>query len=142
MPPAQHKTNSSQEIKTIQNPIVRTILIVVGSISLILGLIGVLLPILPTTPFIILAAACFARSSQKFYDLLYGNRFFGKILRDYRDKKGLALKYKIYILAMLWITLSSSAIFIVNVLWLRIFLFAVAIAVSIHILRFKTLKTD
>ena len=108
--------------------------------SLILGIIGIILPVLPTTPFVILAAACFARSSQKFYDWLYSSRLFGKILRDYRDKKGLKLQYKIYILTMLWVTMLSTTIFLIDSLILRIMLMSIAIAVTVHILRFKTLK--
>ena len=129
------------KIKKLKNPIIRIMLIVLGFIFLIIGIIGIILPVLPTTPFIILAAACFARSSQKFYDRLYGNRFFGKILRNYRDKNGLALKYKIYILTMLWLTLISSAIFFTNSIIVRIILFSIAVAVTIHISRFKTLKS-
>ncbi len=132
--------NSKHKIKIFDNPLIRIILIIAGFVSLLLGIIGAILPILPTTPFVILAAVCFGRSSQKFYDWLYSNRFFGKILMDYRDRNGLELKYKIYILTMLWITITSSAIFIVTVLWLRILLFAIAIGVTIHISRFKTLK--
>jgi uncharacterized protein len=127
-------------INAFKNPVIRTILLVSGFIFLILGVIGAILPILPTTPFIILAAACFARSSQKFYDLLYNNKFFGKVLRDYRDKKGLVLKYKIYILTMLWLTLSSTAIFFTDSIIVRMILFSIAIGVTIHISRYKTLK--
>ena len=138
---AQQKTTTPKEIRAFKNPVIRTLLIISGIISLVLGVIGILLPVLPTTPFIILAAACFARSSQKFYDLLYGNRFFGKILRDFRDKKGLALKYKAYILTMLWLTLTSTAIFFTDSIIVRIVLLSVAIGVTIHILRYKTLKS-
>jgi len=130
---------SSAPIK-IKNPIIRALLVITGFISLILGIIGIILPVLPTTPFIILAAACFARSSQKFYDWLYGSRLFGKILRDYRDKKGLELKYKIYIPTTLWITMLSTSIFLVDSLILRIMLISIAIAVTVHISKFKTLK--
>jgi hypothetical protein len=126
--------------KIFTNPVIRIVLIVIGFISLVLGIIGVLLPVLPTTPFIILSAACFARSSQRFYDHLYDHRFFGKILRDYRDKKGLALKYKIYILTMLWLTISATAFFVTDLLFVRIILFIIASAVTVHISRFKTLK--
>lgn len=133
--------NSQQtKISPIKNPIIRTLLLIAGFISLILGIIGVILPILPTTPFILVSAAAFARSSQKFHDWLHQNPLFGKLLRDYREKHGLELKYKIYILTILWLTLSSTAIFVVDALALRIMLFSIAIAVTVHISRFKTLK--
>ncbi|MEA3391472.1 MAG: YbaN family protein [Candidatus Marinimicrobia bacterium] len=131
--------NNTNETKS-NNPVLRIVLVVLGFVFLIIGIIGIILPVLPTTPFIILAAACFARSSQKFYDRLYGNRFFGKILKNYRDKKGLALKYKIYILTMLWLTLTSSAIFFTNSIIVRIVLFSIAVAVTVHISRFKMLR--
>ncbi|MCD6447229.1 MAG: YbaN family protein [Candidatus Marinimicrobia bacterium] len=140
MKPLQ-KHNNTNETRISSNLVLRIVLVVLGFIFLIIGIIGIILPVLPTTPFIILAAACFARSSQKFYDRLYGNHFFGKILRNYRDKKGLALKYKIYILTMLWLTLTSSAIFFTNSIIVRIILFSIAIAVTIHISRFKTLRS-
>ena len=137
-PYLQHDNTGKTRISS--NPVLRIVLIVLGLIFLTIGIIGIILPVLPTTPFIILATACFARSSQNFYDRLYGNRIFGKILRDYRDKKGLALKYKIYILTMLWLTLTSTAIFFTDSIIVRILLFSIAIVVTVHILRFKTLK--
>ena len=138
-PYRQH--NNTGKTRISSNPVLRTVLIVLGLIFLIIGIIGIILPVLPTTPFIILAAACFARSSQKFHDRLYGNRFFGKILRNYSDKKGLALKYKIYILTMLWLTLTSTAIFFTHSIIVRILLFSIAVGVTIHISRFKTLQS-
>ena len=122
------------------NPILRIFLLIIAFLSLALGIIGVILPILPTTPFILLSAAIFARTSKKFHDKLYANKLFGKLLRDYKKRKGLALKYKIYILTMLWLTISATAIFAVDILFLRIMLFAIALAVTVHISRFKTLN--
>jgi len=139
-PLQQH--NKTGNTRILSNPVLRIILVILGFIFLILGIIGIILPVLPTTPFIILAAACFARSSQNFHDRLYGNRFFGKILRDYSDKKGMALKYKIYILTMLWLSLTSSAIFFTDSIIVRIVLFSIAVGVTIHISRFKSLKSE
>lgn len=128
------------KITPIQNPLIRLLLIVGGFISLILGIIGIILPILPTTPFILLSAAAFAKSSQKFHDWLYRNKLFGKILCDYQERHGLELKYKIFILTMLWFTIGYSAIFLTDILLVKIILFAIAIAITVHILKFKTLK--
>ncbi|MFA6617792.1 MAG: YbaN family protein [Candidatus Neomarinimicrobiota bacterium] len=129
------------KIKTTGNPIIRNLLIIAGFVSLILGIIGVVLPLLPTTPFILVSAAAFARSSKKFHAWLYKNRFFAKLLIDYQERKGLALRYKIYILIMLWLTITATAILFTDSIIVRLILFFIAIAVTVHISKFKTLKT-
>jgi len=71
---------------------VRVALIVVGTISTALGILGIFVPILPTTPFLLLAAACYSRSSQRFYDWLLNNKYFGNYIRNYLEKKGIPLR--------------------------------------------------
>jgi len=109
-------------------------------LSLCLGIIGIIVPVLPTTPFVLLSAALFARSSDKFYCFLIGNRFFGRIIRDYRDGKGVPLKVKSWAIVILWLTISVSIVFAVDILWVRILLAVIAIAVTIHISTIKGRK--
>ncbi|TFG13423.1 MAG: DUF454 domain-containing protein [Promethearchaeota archaeon] len=112
-----------------------------GYISLALGIIGLFFPILPTTPFLLLATACFARNSEKAYTWLINNRLFGKIIRDYRAGKGLPIKVKIYTLSFLWITIFIS-VFFISILWVQILLLVIASLVSIHVILIKPKKRN
>jgi uncharacterized membrane protein YbaN (DUF454 family) len=118
----------------------RLTLIVCGTICTALGVIGIFVPLLPTTPFLLLAAACYARSSERFYNWLMNNRIFGRYVRDYLEKRGISLKVKIVTLVLLWATIILSAIFATDALWLRILLVSIAVGVTIHILWIRTLK--
>lgn len=118
----------------------RILLTSVGTLFVGIGILGIFLPILPTTPFLLLAAACFARSSQRFYDWLLNNRWFGNYIRNYREGKGLPLKQKVIIIILLWVVIGFSAALAVHVLWVKIVLILIAIGVSIHILSLRTLK--
>ena len=111
-----------------------------GIISFGLGMLGVVLPLLPTTPFLLLSVWCYARSSEKLYYWLIYHRIFGEFIRNYRDKKGIPLKIKIWVLTLLWGTISYSAFVVVDLVWVKILLMIIAIGVSIHILQFPTLK--
>jgi len=119
---------------------VRILLITAGTIFVGLGVLGIFLPVLPTTPFLLLAAACYARSSQRFYRWLLSNRWFGRYIDDYRQKKGMPLKLKLLTVALLWLTILLSVIFAVQSMAVRVILIIIAIGVSIHILSIKTLK--
>ncbi len=120
--------------------LVRAILLVLGTLFLATGTLGIFLPLLPTTPFFLLAAACFARSSKRFYRWLLYNRLFGSYIRNYREGKGIAIRVKIFTLALLWGTITYSAFFVVDALYLRIILLVIAVGVTIHILKTRTLK--
>jgi uncharacterized membrane protein YbaN (DUF454 family) len=111
-----------------------------GALFCVLGAVGVVVPVLPTTPFILLASVCFARSSNRMYRWLFTNGVFGEYLRRYRDGEGLPLPFKIATLTLLWTMLAVSAFFFVptRLWWIRILLLAVGTGVTIHILRVKT----
>lgn len=119
---------------------IRPLLVTFGTIFVGLGIVGIFVPILPTTPFLLLAAACYARSSQRFYHWLLYNRWFGNYIRNYRQKRGIPLKMKVLTISLLWVTIGVSAIFAVQSLVVRIILVLIAIGVSIHVLSIKTLK--
>jgi uncharacterized protein len=124
------------------NPLQRSLYFTAGSVSLALGVLGIPLPLLPTTPFLLLSAWCYARSSQRFYCWLLNHRLFGEYIRDYREKGGVQKKVKITAIALLWVTISISATFAVGLWWVRLLLLGIAIGVSIHILSLKTVKKD
>jgi uncharacterized membrane protein YbaN (DUF454 family) len=143
----EKKANEASAEKNEGNKIVKILLIVAGTISLALGAIGIVLPVLPTTPFLLLAAACYYRSSKRMHRWLLNNKWFGEYIRNYKEGKGLTLKTKITALAMLWVTIEVSAVFMLNrllpeqlVLPMQLIMIAVAIAVSAHILKLPTFK--
>lgn len=116
--------------------------VIFGIISLFLGLLGVFLPLLPTTPFLLLSAALFARSSSKLYTWLINHRIFGKYILSYRDEKSIPLRIKFVSLTMLWGTIMFSIFSIaVGRWWLQLLLFSIAFGVTLHILSLKT-KND
>ena len=120
------------------NQLLRWILITAGTIFVGLGIIGIFLPILPTTPFLLLAAACYARSSKKFYGRLLNNKLFGVYIKNYREGKGVPLKVKIFSISLLWITILFSVFLIIQISWIGIFLIIIAVGVTVHILTIKT----
>lgn len=108
---------------------------------MILGGIGILLPILPTTPFLLLAAWAFLRSSDRLYNWLIHHRVFGYYIKAYVKYKGVEKRHKVFALSMLWLTIGYS-IYLVDKTWLEILLAVIAIAVSIHILSLRTLTKE
>jgi len=120
----------------------RWLLIVAGTLCVILGAIGAVLPLLPTTPFLLLAAACYIRSSPRMYRWLHENRIFGAYLSRYRAGEGLPFKAKVSILLLLWASLSYSSFVALpaRLWWVRLILLGVGIGVTTHILRIKTYR--
>ena len=107
---------------------------------MVLGIIGILLPVLPTTPFLLLAALCYAKSSSRLYNWLLNNRWFGKYITNLREGKGIPLSVKITVITLLWVTIGFSAIFVVHIVLVRIILILIAVGVSAHILSIRTSK--
>ena len=95
----------------IPNRLIRVVLIITGTFFVGLGILGIFLPLLPTTPFLLLAAACYARSSKRFYNWLLNNKWFGNYIKNYRDGKGVPLKVMVLSISLLWITIIFSAVF-------------------------------
>jgi len=123
-----------------RNSLIRKVLIVAGTLFVGLGIVGIFLPILPTTPFLLLAAACYARSSERFYRWLLNHRWFGKYIRTYQEGKGIPVKAKALSISLIWLTIFSSVIFVVHPLIVRIILIVIAIGVTIYLLSLPTLR--
>jgi len=101
-----------------------------------------LVPVLPTTPFLLLAVICYARSSERFYHWLLNNRWFGEYIKNYREGRGIALREKILTLIALWLTVGFTTLFVVSAWWDRLIFLGVAVGVTIHLVRIKTFKRD
>jgi uncharacterized membrane protein YbaN (DUF454 family) len=111
----------------------------IGIISVGLGTAGVFLPLLPTTPFLLLAAACFIRSSDRLYQWLIHNRWFGSYIRNYQEHRALPLRAKVTALILLWATMTYSVFFLVTIKALRVLLLLIATLVTVYLLRLKTM---
>ena len=118
------------------------ILIILGSISLALGVAGIFLPVLPTTPFLLLAASLYLKGSKPLYDRLMAHEHLGTYIRNFQENKAIPLKVKITSVTMIWVTLLYCAFFVAKALWMSLVFIAIATGVTIHILRFKTLKKE
>lgn len=118
----------------------RVLLTAAGLLCVVLAVAGIILPLLPTTPFLLLAAACFSRSSPRLDHWLHHNRVFGRYLSRYRRGEGIPRAAKISIISLLWLSLAASAFLAVpDRLWpLRLVLALIGLGVSIHVLRIKS----
>ena len=117
---------------------IRYLLLISGTIFLFLGIIGIIIPLLPTTPFLLLSAACYARSSTKFYHWLLHNKWFGKYIKYYYEGRGIPLEIKFFTILLLWCTILISIFLFIDLFWVKNILLLIAILVSIHILLIKT----
>ena len=113
------------------------VLIVCGGLLLTLAAVGIVIPVLPTTPFVLLAAGCFSASSPKTYRLLLRSRFFGPYIEHYKNGGGVTKAAKARGIITLWVLLGISAVF-VKVPWLYLLLGAVGIGVTLHLLLIRT----
>ena len=118
----------------------RIIFLFLGILSLVLGIVGVFLPVLPTTPFLLLSATLFLRSSQKLYDWLLSHPYLGEYIRNFKEHKAIPLRVKVVSVSLVWITLLYCALFVALEWWMSAMFIAIALGVSIHILHYKTLN--
>jgi uncharacterized membrane protein YbaN (DUF454 family) len=109
-----------------------------GILSTALGVLGIFLPLLPTVPLLLLAAACFARSSPRCYTWLLDHPRLGPMFSDYLDGNGIPLRAKVWAILLLWASISLSTLLLVPILLVKLTLFAVAIGVTIYLLRLPT----
>ncbi len=120
----------------------RRLLIGAGTLCTGLGIIGIFIPILPTTPFLLLAAACYMRSSERFYQWLINNRIFGAYVRNYIEGRGMPIRIKIFTILLLWLTIGLSITFGVQNIVIRIVLICIAIGVTVHIVLIRKRKVE
>lgn len=109
----------------------------IGILAIALGILGIFLPLLPTTPFLLLAAACFARSNERMHRWLLSHGVFGEYLRNYEAGRGIPARAKALALVMMWSSLAYAG-WRYELLWLRLLLLAIGLGVSIYLLRLPT----
>ena len=134
-----HGSSGDSTPRTSRSRFVRYLLQGIGWLSVVLGVIGIFLPVLPTTPFLLLAAACFARSSPRFYHWLVDHPRLGPWIRGYLNGEGIPLKGKVYAIGLMWISIGVSC-WLVSLVWARAFMAVSAVLVTIYIVRQKTLR--
>lgn len=120
------------------NRFIKYILASLGLLSLSLGVLGVFLPLLPTTPFLLLSAALFMKSSTRLYHWLMNHKLFGKYLQNYIHHKVISKRTKIASILLLWAVILTTIIFAIDKIIIKILLLAIAIAVTVHIVSFKS----
>ena len=115
----------------------RYLYILLGTFSLVMGIIGIFLPVLPTTPLLLLTAFCYYRGSERMYNWLMSHPRLGTYIRNFREHRVIPRKVKAYILTLLWTSLLFCA-YILHPIWLKCLMIAIAIGVTWHILSYKS----
>ncbi len=118
------------------------LMVTAGVILVALAMLGIVIPVLPTTPFLLLAAFLFARSSDRMHDWLLNHRWFGPYIRNYREGRGMTARHKAFTIASLWLGIGFTIVFAVENPWVRLLLIAIACGVTFHLLRINTCLPD
>jgi len=119
---------------------IRALLLVTGTLFVGIGVLGIFLPLLPTTVFLLIAAACYGRSSDRAYHWLMTNQLFGRYLRNYQEERGATMRTKVVAIASLWVGIGLAVYWIDASWWLAAVLAAIAIGVTIHLVRLRTIR--
>jgi len=125
-------TPAAQPIQVHRSPVVRGLYLVAGILSLVAGIAGAVLPVLPATPFVLLAAACFARSSDRFHNTLLNHRIAGPIIADWREHHAMKRKTKQWAALMMVVSFGTSML-VVPTMWHRLMLLGMALVLGIFI---------
>jgi uncharacterized membrane protein YbaN (DUF454 family) len=142
MNPDNTSNTSSTRTDDYGDKVIRGLYFVFGTVFLLLGGIGVFLPILPTTPFLLLSVAFYYKSSKRMHHWMLNNRWFGDYLRNYAEGKGISLKAKIFTASLLWIFIIYSVLYAVNNIIIQLVLIIIAVGVTIHLIKLPTLKEN
>lgn len=124
--------------RTLRGKLARWFYIAAGSVSLVLGVIGVFVPLIPTTPFLLVSAACYIRGSTRLYDWLLRNRWFGQRIKDWREGRGISRKDKLLAVGYTVSSIAVSAIFFAPNWWIRVLMGILALGLSVWILKQST----
>lgn len=128
-------------MKKVKSVFAKRILIFLGTLSVVLAILGMFLPLLPTTPLLLLSAYLYSKSSDKFYNKLLNHKNLGPYIKNFRDGKGIPLKTKIFSILTIIIVMSITIVYFLEILWLKILLALIGLSISIFLISLKTLKT-
>ncbi len=120
----------------------KAFLIFIGTLSVSLGVLGMFLPLLPTTVFLLLGAYCYSHSSERFHTWLLNNPWCGEYIRNYKSGRGITARQKASTIAMLWASIGFSVWYVSGALWFNLMMFAIAAGVTIHVLWLKTHRPE
>lgn len=126
----------------VSEKMIRSIYIVVGTIALVIGAIGLFLPVIPTTPLVILAASCYYRGSERLHAWILRSRWFGDTIKNYQAGRGLTRDTKVRAIFLMWMTIIISVWFFVSNHFARIAMIGVAICVTVYLVRLPTMERD
>jgi uncharacterized membrane protein YbaN (DUF454 family) len=136
--PHQPPEDFSGEVALVQSAGGRLGFLLLGHFCVALGVIGLFLPVMPTTVFLLGAAACYARASASFYNRLLNNRVFGPVIADWRHHRAMSVRAKGLAIGFVILGIGATVLFGVETLWLRMVLVSIALAVSAFLLSIKT----
>jgi len=129
------------QVQLVENRLLRSVLFALGWLSVALGVLGLFLPLLPTTPFMLLAAGCFARSSERFYCWITSHPRIGPMIADYLAGKGLPIRAKYWAIGTLWLSILFG-VFWVDFIWARLAMLLVAVCVTVYLWRLPVAQSD
>ena len=131
-----------RQVHESRSTLVKVTLVIVGSICVGLGVLGIILPVLPTTPFLLLAAICYSHSSERFYVWLLSNRFFGQYIRDWRENRGLSIAVKLWVIFVLVVSMSISIIFFIPIMPVKVFCIISGVGITAYIWSLPTKRDE
>jgi len=131
----------SERTMGVPDGVKRTLFVLAGTLFLAIGFVGIIIPVLPTTPLLLLAAACYLRGSERLHRWMVENRIFGEFIMNYTEGRGIKPRQKAVTLVFLWMTISLSALYLIENLLVRILLFLIATAVSVHVLALPSVRS-
>jgi uncharacterized membrane protein YbaN (DUF454 family) len=138
MEPDRSPEDFSAEVSLVRSAGGRLGFLLLGHLCVALGVIGLFLPVMPTTVFLLAAAACYARASAPLYNRLLNNRVFGPVIADWRHHRAMSVRAKALAIGFVILGIGATVLFAVEAPWLRMVLVAIAIAVSAFLLSIKT----
>ena len=133
-----HK-NPVPKNKLVKSELLRWVLICFGWVSIVGGVLGIFLPLVPTIPFLLLAVACFARSSERFHTWLVEHNHLGPLVRGYLNGGGIPLRAKQVAIGMVWVSFPASAFLFVPAVWAKIVLLTIATGITLYLLGLPTI---
>jgi uncharacterized membrane protein YbaN (DUF454 family) len=122
----------------LRSPLLRWLLLAAGTLALGLGALGLIVPGMPTTPFVLIAAACYIRSSERLYRWLISNQVFGPVVTTWQAERGLTIRAKLITLALVWITLGGAALFLVDSMVMKLVLLGFVCTKTVVLARIRT----